>query len=60
MAKSISWSQPDWAWISLAEDKIKVRKTHKQTTTEVSCSKDLAKHHKEGNPVSGDVHDFQT
>ncbi len=33
--------------ISLAEDKTKDRKIHKQTTTEVSCSKDLAKHHKE-------------
>ncbi len=60
MAKSISWSQPDWACISLAEDKTKGRKTHKQTTTEVSCRKGLAKHHKGGNPVSGDVHDFQT
>ncbi len=47
MAKSISWSQPDWACISLAEDKTKGRKTRKQTTTEVSCSKGLEKHHKE-------------
>ncbi len=38
----------------------KVRKTHKETTTEFSCSKGLAKHHKGGNPVSGDVHEFQT
>ncbi len=44
MAMSISWFQPDWACISLAEDKTKGRKTHKQTTTEVSCSKGLAKH----------------
>ncbi len=44
MIKSISWSQPDWACISLAEDTTKCRKTHKQTTTEVSCSKGLAKH----------------
>ncbi len=28
-AKSISWSQPDWACISLAEDKTKERKPHK-------------------------------
>ncbi len=28
-AKSISWSQPDWACISLAEDKTKDRKPHK-------------------------------
>ncbi len=47
MAKSISWSQSDWSCISLAEDKAKNRK---QTTTEVSCSKGLAKHHKGGNP----------
>ncbi len=33
--------------ISLAEDKTKDRKTHKQTTTEVSCSKGLEKQHKE-------------
>ncbi len=46
--------------ISLAEDKTNSRKTHKQTTTEVSCSKGLAKHHKGGNPVSGDVHEIQT
>ncbi len=32
MAKSISWSQPDWACISPAEDKTKGRKTHKQTS----------------------------
>ncbi len=57
---TISWSQPDWACISLAQDKTKSRKTHKQTITEVSCSKGLAKHHKRGNPVSGDVHEFQT
>ncbi len=31
MAESISWSQPDWACISLAEDKTKGRKTNKQT-----------------------------
>ncbi len=37
--------------ISLAEDKTKDRKTHKHTTTEGSCSK---------NPVSADVHEFQT
>ncbi len=60
MAKSISWSQPDWACISLAENKTKGRKTHKQTTTEVSCSKRQAKHHKGGNPGFGDVHEFQT
>ncbi len=51
MAKSISWSQPDWACISLAEDKTKGRKTHKQTTTEASCSKGLAKHHKGENSL---------
>ncbi len=39
MTKSISWSQPDWTCISLAEDKTKGRKTHKRTTTEVSCSR---------------------
>ncbi len=39
LAKSISWSQPDWARISLAEDKTKDRKTHEQKTTEVSLSK---------------------
>ncbi len=33
MAKSISWFQPDWVCISLAEDKTKGRKTHKQTIT---------------------------
>ncbi len=60
MTKSISWSQPNWACISLAENKTKGRKTHKQITTEVSCIKGLAKHHKGGNPVSGDVHEFQT
>ncbi len=59
MAKSISWSQPDWA-IPLAEDKTKGRKTHKHTTTEVGWSKGLAKHHKGGNPIFGDVHEFQT
>ncbi len=32
--------------ISLAEDKTKGRKTHKQTTTEVSCSKALEEHQK--------------
>ncbi len=60
MAKSISWFQPNWACISLAEDKTKGRKTHKQTTTEVSCSKGQAKHHKGGKTISGDVHEFQT
>ncbi len=35
-------------------------KAERPTTTEVSCSKDLAKHHKAGNPVSDDVHEFQT
>ncbi len=30
MAKSISWSQPNWACISFAENKTKGRKTHKQ------------------------------
>ncbi len=60
MAKSISWSQLDWACIYLAEDKTKDRKTHKQTTTEVSCSNGLEKHHKGGNPVSGDGHELQT
>ncbi len=35
-------------------------KAHKQTATEFSCSKSLAKHHKGGNPVSGEVHEFQT
>ncbi len=60
MAKSISWSQPNWVCISLAEDKTKGRKTHEQTTTQVSSSKDLAKHHKGGNPVFGDVHELQT
>ncbi len=43
--------------------KLKVERPSKRTT-EVSCSKGLAKHHKEGNPVSGDVsgdvHEFQT
>ncbi len=57
MAKSISWFQPDWACISLAEDKTKDRKTQKQTTTEASCSKGLAKHHKGVNSVSGDAHE---
>ncbi len=60
MAKSISWSQPDWSCISLAEDKTKSRKTHKQTKTKVSCSKGLLKHHRGGNPVFSDVHEFQT
>ncbi len=60
MAKSISWSQPDRACIALTEDKTKGRKTLKQATTEVSCTKGLAKHHKGENQVSGDVHDFQT
>ncbi len=32
----------------------------KAETSEVSCSKSLAKHHKGGNPVFGDVHEFQT
>ncbi len=41
MAKSVPWSQQDLTWISLAEDKTKGRKTHKQTT-DVSCSKGLA------------------
>ncbi len=50
----------DWACISLTEDKTKGRKTQKQTTTEVSCSKGLAKHHKGVNSVSGDAHKFQT
>ncbi len=50
----------DWACISLAEDKTKSRKTHKQTTTEVSCSEGLARHQKGGNPVFGDVREFQT
>ncbi len=40
----------------LLKTKWEGRKTHKQTTTEVSCSKGLAKHHKGGN----DVHEFQT
>ncbi len=43
MAKSISWSQPDWACISLAEDKIKGRKTHKQTTAEVKAWQSITK-----------------
>ncbi len=30
MAKSFSWFQPDWACISLDEDKTKGRKIHKQ------------------------------
>ncbi|MEE6508230.1 hypothetical protein FKM82_019900 [Ascaphus truei] len=34
--------------------------TNEQTTTEVSCIKGLAKHHKGGNPAFGDVHGFQT
>ncbi len=60
MAKSFSWSQPDWACITLAEEKTKDKKTHKQTINKVSCSKGLVKHHKGGNPVFGDVHEFQT
>ncbi len=56
MAKSISWSQPGWACISLAEDKTEGKKTPKESTTVVSYSKGLSKHHKGGNPVSGDVH----
>ncbi len=43
MAKSISWSQTDWACISLAEDKTKGRKTHKQTTTEVKAWQSITK-----------------
>lgn len=50
MAESSARSQPSWACISLARDKTSGRKTHKQSTTEDSCSKDLAKHHKGGNP----------
>ncbi len=40
--------EPEWGCISLAEDKTKGRKTHKQTT-EDSCLKGLAKHYEEGN-----------
>ncbi len=60
MAKSISWSQPNWACISLAEDKTRGRKTHKQTTTEVSCSKGLESIIKEETIDVKDVHGFQT
>ncbi len=44
----------------LLKTKLKGRKSHKQKTTEVSCGKGLAKHHKGGNPVSGGVREFQT
>ncbi len=60
MAKSVSLFQPSWACNSLSEDKTKGRKTHKQSITEVSYSKGLAKHHKGGNPVFGQVNKFQT
>ncbi len=59
MAKSITWSQPEWACISLVEDKTNGRKNHKQTTTETSCSKGLESLHKGGSPVIGDSHEFQ-
>ncbi len=45
--------------LNLIEHAFHLRKT-KLKTTEVSCSKGLAKHNKGGNPVSGDVHEFQT
>ncbi len=60
MAKSISWSQPDWACISLAEDKLKKERPTNKQQLKSAASKGLAKHHKGGNPVFGDVHELQT
>ncbi len=40
---------------NLLNDKTKGRKTHKQGTTEVSCSKGLAKHPEGGNPWVPDL-----
>ncbi len=54
-AKSISWSQPDWACISLAEDKTKGRKTHKQTTLKSAAVKAWQSITKEETQSSGDV-----
>ncbi len=56
--KKVEYSQsPCLNPISLVKDKTKGKKDP-QTTTEVRRSKDLAMHHKGGNPVSGDVHEF--
>ncbi len=43
LAKSISWFQPNWACISLVEDKTKGRKTHKQTQTISAYSAEIMK-----------------
>ncbi len=58
MAKSVSWSQPDWACISLAEDKTKGRKTHKQQlkSDAVKAWQSITKEE----AVFGDVHEFHT
>ncbi len=61
MAKSISWSQPDWACISLAEDKLKTeRPANKQQlkSAAVKAWKSITK--EETHAVPGDVHEFQT
>ena len=52
-AELVTWPQPNWACFSLTEDKTEGRKTHKQTRTQVGCSKGLAKHLKAGNSPFG-------
>ncbi len=57
------WNILQWSSQSLIEQAFHLLKTKlkaQTTTTEVSCSKGLAKHHKGGNPVSGNAHEFQT
>ena len=52
----VTGPQLSLSYFSLTEDKTEGRKTHKQAATEDGCSKDLAKHLKEGNPAFGDTH----
>ncbi len=59
-AKSITWSESDWACISLAEDKTEGKMPQEQAGTEDGCSRGLAEHHQGWNPASGDVYAFQT
>ncbi len=58
MAKSISWSNPIEHVFRLLKTKLKAeRHTNKNNWSQLQ--KGLAKHHKGGNPVHGEVHDFQ-
>lgn len=56
MVKSVTWTEPYWACMSLAESKTEGKTRQEQAETEVSCSKGLVEYQ----PTSGDVYGFQT